>query len=472
MTLLSRAGRTLFWLLLGALVLISAGLYNGFPLVTSDSGTYLNSAVNLTVPDDRPVTYGLWVLLTGLRGTLWLVIFAQGLLLAGLLWRCITVFAPRLQHPAARLALLAGVTWLTGVSWYCSQLMPDIFTAVGVLALALLLLKRSALPEQVLLLAVLLLAALMHSSNLLTFLLTVLGVGAVGWQQGLFRRQVLHRSTWLLTLLVTLAGWGILPLLHARMGGGFELSKASSAFLMARLSESGVLEKFLQANCGPQNQYRLCEFRDKLPNDAITFMWDANSPLNQTGGWNANRPEYQQIIGQVLRSPRYYPLLVSESVQATLRQLTHIGHGDGLTAFRENTNPYWKVGEYAPYELKEYMSSMQNRSQLDFKDLNERVYGAHLLALLVLGALLLGPWRARIAPAAVGLVLVCGAAVVSNALVTGSLANVLDRLQGRVAWLLPWACLLLLAQYLPRWTPWGAQLLARDEQPQQTRMQE
>ncbi|OWP64655.1 hypothetical protein CDA63_02535 [Hymenobacter amundsenii] len=466
MTAIRRAGTTFFWLLLAALVLISAGLYNGFPLVTSDSGTYLNSAINRTVPDDRPLTYGLWVLVTGLRKTLWLVIFAQGLLLAALLWRTMSAFAPRLRHPAGRLALVAGVAWLTGVAWYSSQLMPDIFTAIGLLALALLLLSRPAVAERLALLAVLLLAAIMHSSNLLTLLLTVLAVGAVAWGQHLFRRGIVHRPTWWLTLAVTLAGWLVLPALHAGFGGGFTLSRASSAFLVARLSESGVLEKYLADNCGPDNKYRLCEFRNQLPNDAITFMWDASSPLNQTGGWNANRAEYQRILRGILLSPRYYPVLLSETVQATLRQLTHIGHGDGLTAFRENTNPYWKVGEYASYELKEYMSSMQNRSQLEFQALNERTYGAHLLALLVLGLALLGPGRRRVAPALVGFVLVVGVGIGANALVTGGLANVLDRLQGRVAWLLPWAALLLLAQYLPlpvRWLGSGGPGPSRPE---------
>lgn len=440
---------TAFWLLLAALVLISAALYNGFPLVTSDSGTYLNSATHLTVPDDRPITYGLWVLLTGAHKTLWLVVFAQGLLLAGLLWRCTAVFAPRLRQPASRLALVAGMAWLTGVSWYCSQLMPDIFTAIGLLALALVLLGRPARLEQGLLLLLLLVAGCMHSSNLLTFTLTVAGVGVVGWVQGLFRRQVLHRAAWLRALAVVLASWLALPALHAGMGGQFEISRASSAFLMARLSESGVLEQYLQQACGPENQYRLCAFRDQLPNDAITFMWDANSPLNKTGGWNANREEYTTIIRHIATSPRYYPLLISETIQATLRQLTHIGHGDGLTAFRENTNPYWKVNEYAPYELKEYMSSLQNRSQLDFTSLNERTYGGHLLALLVLGGLLCGSWRAHLEATSVLLVVVFGLGIFSNALVTGALANVLDRLQGRVAWLLPWAAFLLVAQHGP-----------------------
>ena len=83
------------------------------------------------------------------------------------------------------------------------------------------------------------------------------------------------------------------------------VSRASPAFLIARLCETGILEKFLYQNCDPTDRYSLCAYRDKLPADAMSFMWDPNSPLYQTGGWNANLDEYRGIIGQVLSTPRY-----------------------------------------------------------------------------------------------------------------------------------------------------------------------
>ena len=43
------------------IMLLSAAFYNGFPLVYSDSGTYLNSGSEFFVPDDRPITYGLLI---------------------------------------------------------------------------------------------------------------------------------------------------------------------------------------------------------------------------------------------------------------------------------------------------------------------------------------------------------------------------------------------------------------------------
>ena len=444
----------LLTLLLTALLLLSAGLYNGFPLVTSDSGTYINSALHYDVPNDRPIVYSLFIRATGLKFSLWLVILAQALLLGWLLLRYVAEFAPQVRGRLGRLALVGFMVWATGASWYCCQLMPDIFTPIGLLALGLLLLSRFRSKGELMgLLLLTMLSAMVHNSNLLTFSLVVLGFGAIaGWQK-LFSRHLANFRQWLLTTATVLVCWLVLPAIHAAFGGGFVLSRATPVFLLARMMEAGIVDKYLDHNCDTANPLRICAFRDKLPNDAITFLWDENSPYYKTGGLEANLDEYRDIVHQILTSPRYYPYLAVEAGRATLRQLTHVGHGDGLMPYRENTNPYWKVQEFASYELKEYLSSLQNRSALDFKVLNERTYATQLLALLVVVAVVAAARR----PASnqytmhVLLLVIFGLGLVANAFVTGALANVLDRLQGRVAWLLPFAALLLVAEFGPGW---------------------
>ena len=446
----------LLTLLLATLLLLSAGLYNGFPLVTSDSGTYINSAIHFDVPNDRPIVYSLFIRATGLKFSLWLVVLVQSLLLAWLLLRCVAVFAPRVHRRLGRVALVGLTLWATGASYYCCQLMPDIFSAIGLLALALLLLGPvRGWAERAGLLATAALATLMHNSNLLTFTLVVLGFGAVAAWQGLFRRQLVSLRQWVLTTATVLACWVVLPSIHAAFGGGFVLSRATPVFLLARMLEAGVVDKYLDRNCNTAHPLKLCAYRDKLPNDAITFLWDGNSPYYQTGGLEENLEEYRSMVRDILTTPRYYPYLLQEGLRSTLRQLTHLGHGDGLVPFRENTNPYWKVQEFASYELKAYMSSLQNRGELHFEDLNARFYGATLLALLVVAAIVAAARRsaavaARYTPLLL-LVLVLGLGLVANAFVTGALANVLDRLQGRVAWLLPFAALLIVAEVGPEW---------------------
>lgn len=453
-------------LLLATLLLLSAGLYNGFPLVTSDTGTYINSAIHFDVPNDRPIVYSLFIWATGLNFSLWLVVLAQALLLAWLLLRCVAVFAPRVHRRLGRLALVGLTLWATGASYYCCQLMPDIFSAIGLLALVLALLGPVRSPgERVAVLAVAGLSTLMHNSNLLAFSLVVLGFGAVAWWQGLFRRQLVSLRQWVLTTATVLACWVVLPSIHAAFGGGFVLSRATPVFLLARMLEAGIIDEYLKCNCDVAPPLKLCEFRGQLPNDAISFLWDEKSPYNQTGGLEDNLAEYRGIVRQILTTPRYYPYLAQEGLRSTLRQLTHIGHGDGLVPLREYTNPYWKMQEFTPYEFKAYMSSLQNRGELHFDDLNARLYGAELLALLVAAAVVAAARRSAAAAARyarlVLLLVVVGMGLVANAFVTGALANVLDRLQGRVAWLLPFAALLVLAECGPDWARQAWQALRR-----------
>ena len=452
---LARAGRfrSLPWLLLGSLVLLYGGLYNGFPLVTYDTGTYLGSGLNLTVPDDRPITYGLFTRVASLHFSLWFVIFFQCLILAWLLLRYLEVYVPRARHPATRLALLLAFVWATGLSWTSCELMADVFTPIGLLALGLVLLghaRHGAERAGLLLLA--LGAAMMHSSNVLTFSLVVAGFGALAGARGWVRQGWVRAADWRQGLAAVLAVWLVLPGLHAALGGGFTISRAAPAFLMGRLAETGILEKYLSRNCDGPQASSLCAYRDSLPNTAAAFVWSDKSPLNKTGGWNPHLAEYRGIIGDVLTTPRYYPYLASEAVQATLRQLTHSLHGTGAPpACGIDTPPYAQVKAFKNgYELKEYMASMQNQSQLNFTALNERLPWVYLLALLGLLAGLAQPGiRRRVGPGGALLLVFVGLSLVANAFVTGNLANVLDRLQVRLAWLLPFAALLLAAQHGP-----------------------
>lgn len=462
-------------MLLGSLVLLYGGLYNGFPLVTYDTGTYLGSGLSLSVPDDRPLTYGLFTRLASLHFSLWFVIFFQCLVLAGLMLRYLRVYVPRVRHPATRLALLAAFGWATGLSWISCELMPDIFTAIGLLALGLVLLGHvQGRRGRAGLLLLALLSAMMHSSNVLTFSLVVGGFGALAATRGWFRRGWLRPAYWRQSLATVLAVWLVLPALHAAFGGDFTISRAAPAFLMGRLCETGILEKFLDDNCGWNNAYSLCAYRDRLPNDASSFVWSPQSPLNQTGGWNAHLAEYRGIIGQVLTTPRYYPYLASEAVQATLRQLTHALHGNGAPpACGVDTPPYSQIKVFKNgYELKEYMASMQNQSLLTFTALNERLPWVYLLSMMALLTGLAQPnIRRAVGPAGILLLVLVGLALVANAFVTGNLANVLDRLQVRMAWLLPFAALLLLAQHGPtvlaaglrRLLPGGALVTSRPD---------
>jgi len=73
------------------IIIAAAGLmlpafYNGYPLVYSDTGTYIASGFEGKVPNSRPITYGLFIRHSSLTASLWLSAFAQCLMVSLLLY--------------------------------------------------------------------------------------------------------------------------------------------------------------------------------------------------------------------------------------------------------------------------------------------------------------------------------------------------------------------------------------------------
>lgn len=133
-----RTARAVAPVLLAAGLLLWPAVWNGYPIVFADTGTYLSQAVHRYLGWDRPVFYSLLVLPLHLTLTLWPVVVAQALLAALVLQAVVRALAPA----AGRwwLVGLVGVLSLgTSLPWVVCQIMPDVFTPLLVLVLALLL---------------------------------------------------------------------------------------------------------------------------------------------------------------------------------------------------------------------------------------------------------------------------------------------------------------------------------------------
>ena len=130
-------------ILLAGVLLTWPALWNRYPLVFSDTGTYLSQAIEHYAGWDRPIFYSLFLLPLHLTLTTWPVIAAQALLTAHTLHLARrTLFADASDW---WLVPLAGVmATATALPWFVAQLMPDVFTGLLVLALILLIL----LPER------------------------------------------------------------------------------------------------------------------------------------------------------------------------------------------------------------------------------------------------------------------------------------------------------------------------------------
>ncbi len=120
-----------------AALLLWPAVWNGYPIVFADTGTYLSQAIHRYAGWDRPVFYSLFMLPLHATLTLWPVVVAQALLTASVLWLVCRALLPAVPP----LGFLAGIALLSAGSclpWIVSELMPDLFTPLLILLVGLL----------------------------------------------------------------------------------------------------------------------------------------------------------------------------------------------------------------------------------------------------------------------------------------------------------------------------------------------
>ena len=85
-----------------AALLLWPAVWNGYPIVFADTGTYLSQAIHLYAGWDRPVFYSLFMLPLHATVTLWPVVVVQALLAAWVLWLVCRVLVPGISGDRVR----------------------------------------------------------------------------------------------------------------------------------------------------------------------------------------------------------------------------------------------------------------------------------------------------------------------------------------------------------------------------------
>jgi hypothetical protein len=293
----------IFVIALGALFLLFQAFLNGYPIVYADTSTFLASGFEFETPFDRPITYGLFLWFTSLAGlTLWGPIFFQSLILSFLIFKLTALFLPEKKQLWGFLLLMALLSTMTGVSWVASQLISDVFTPIMVLSLLLLLIGKNSAAQQIALFFLYTLAVTMHMSHISIgiVLIVITALYFLICEEKALKPVLINLSV---VLFLTIASIFTM---------GSALSKSKHAFLFASLLEHGIVKEYLDEHCG-EKPYRICEFKDQLPDKAWVFIWDGSSPFYAFGGFKGTKDEFNEVINATLTSPKYLLLHVQAS---------------------------------------------------------------------------------------------------------------------------------------------------------------
>jgi len=299
--------------------------------------------------------------------------------------------------------------------------MPDLFTGLLVIALALL----AARPSWTLAAAATAMIT-MHLSHLPLAVAVLAGVLAWRW----WRDHA--RPGWAAVVPPVLAA-GLLLGTNLVVHGRAAIAPFGGVFLLARLIEDGPARTVLARDCD-HAAWALCRDRADLPPTADAILWSPASPLQAVERAAADprmvADEANAIVARTWRTEA--PAVLVGAGRATLRQLAAFGTGDGLQPWPETVTP--KLARVLPAsELAAYGRSRQNLGTLTVPAWLRALHVAAALASVAMCPLLLA-WPG-VSEAARALALATLIALPVNAAVTGALSGPHDRYQSRVMWL-------------------------------------
>jgi hypothetical protein len=415
--------RAILSVIAGAALLLWPAAYNGWPLVFSDTGAFMFAALERHPQWDKPIAYALFLHAAAAGVSYWGAAAAQALVVAWLAWLAARLFGVARWH----LALCAVLAAVTAAPWFASQLMPDVWAAIGALAVVLLAVGRFGIAERLGLAALIVVAATSHLSHLGVVLGLLLCIAPVRALCGL---PAIPRATpWLLG--AGAASIAVLLTSNALMWSTPSLSPYGSVFPLARQLANGPAQDFLRANC-PQAGFLLCDQVENFPPDSDLILWTPGGPLWVHGDQTVIAPEASRILAGTIRT---YPAEVAaNALRDAAAQATKVRIGDSLgtehlaITVQNNLERHW------PAEVAPFVAARQMTQRLDvIALLNPLIVGTVLLSAVALPWLL---WRLRdrTLTAAALLVLL---ALAGNAAICGATSKPHHRYQARIAWLLP-----------------------------------
>lgn len=377
----------------------------------------------------------------------WPGVVLQSLVVSWTIWQ----FASVLFGITGTIHLLSLAVFLTvgtSLPWFVGWIMPDIFTPLMIIALALLCSAQDKLAwrSEIIMVTLIGVAVAFHQANLFValWMFPALGLCALlDWRPS---KPCLHGFA---ASGIGLA-LGVVALLTMNLvSGQVGLSRSGSVFLLARMLGDGTALNYLEQVC-PYQRFAVCAELNELksynslypyPKGSLSdhFLWDG--PLEKLGGFRAEEAEASAIVRGTLLA--HAPAQLRASVGNAWRQLILFSTGSDIFSYSERewtSTATWTPTairlRFGPAVYESYRHSKQIRNNLDFFLISRLDTVVVVASSLLLISFLVFP-PAKKQPRSFYATIMTITMVVGNAFTLGALSGPSERYQSRVIWLVP-----------------------------------
>jgi hypothetical protein len=406
-------------------ILLLPALWNGFALLEWDTGGYLARWFEGYLVPSRSTTYGLF-LLAGSPLDFWPVVLLQAL---AAVWVVVLLLRTHrfAVYPFALPAAIAALALTTALPWLASELLTDIFAGLAVLAFHILVWRadRVSSRERLALVVFIAFAASTHSATLAV----LLALGAMAVLVAWFSAKLVGRAG-VAPMMASLA-LGVVMLLAANyaLSRTFAWTPGGYGLAFGRMLQDGIVTRYLNDHC-PDPQLKLCAYRNELPLDADTFLWD-DGVFNRLGRF-AGLGDRTIVLGSL----RDYPVMQLKAALAdTAKQLIMVATGEGVLTSIWHT--YSIVERYTPSAVPAMRAARQQRGEIGFGVINNVHVPVALASMTLLPFVaIIGLWSADFADLG-SLAGTITLALLANAAFCSLISHAQDRYGSRLVWIAP-----------------------------------
>jgi hypothetical protein len=405
------------------LMLIAPAIWNGYPLLQYDTGGYLARWYEGYLVPSRSTVFGLY-LHFGEDSRFWINLGIQALATLWILQLTLRVFG--ITRPSRLAVVSIALILTTALPWLASMLLTDIFAGLSVLSLFILVLHGDKIStvEKCSLFAFTAFAAATHSATLAV----LLGLCCVGWMVRPFLHKRIATSGLVQGSLTIVAGAAMLLSANFALSGQFAWTPGGYGVAFGRMLQDGIVTRYLRDHC-PEQQLKLCPYRDELPATADEFLW-GNSMFNALGRFQGMNDEMGFIVR---RSLAEHPLWQAEAaLVATAQQLADVATGEGTNGWIPHT--YGIIERYLPAQLAPMRAARQQHWDINFAAINRIHVPVALASMLAVVAIFASAIRRRRLDDLPLLAATVSLALLGNAFVCGVISGPHDRYGARMVW--------------------------------------
>ena len=387
----------------------------------------------------RSIYYGIILYcLAAIGGFVAMAVFQAAICVAGA-----TLAALRIGEAVGRpmtpttLGLVLVLTGLgTSVGFFAGYMVPDLFAALGALALASLIAFRGILArwEKWTWWFILAVSLCVHSANLLIFILVAAIVAVALW---LAKRP--HQFP------LMMIGGALVVALAAEFSfavgveGAIGQRPVRPPFVAARLIDDGPGRDYLRERCGGST-FLLCEWRDRIPSGSDTILWSDAPGIASFS--SASSAEKRRLAKEEI--PFIFAVVVDRPFAVVRGSLKTIGKQAAQWSLSEfNTDPAARAWFKRKIPAQELVQIERTAAWSGTMPVGVATWAIRIsftiafvfAALAIFGRTVGVPGRVRLFLAILIVAIGC------DILVTGLLSTPHDRYLVRITWILPFAML-------------------------------